>query len=627
MSDLQKGNNGNITPDLTSQKTQHIGKYTIVDVLGKGAMGVVYKAWDPFIERTVAVKTIRLELLTDENSDGTEIARFKREAQVAGRINHPNIVAVYDYGEEGGVSYIAMEYVDGRSLKNYFDANEMFPLPTLFRIMQELLSALGHAHEKGVIHRDIKPANIMLTAAGQVKVTDFGIARIESSTMTQQGSILGTPNYMSPEQFLGQPVDPRSDLYSAGMVLYQLLSGDKAFSGSITTIMHKVLYTMPALPSALNVTLPAALDGVVMKAIAKKPQDRFQNARAFADGLEQALRAPLPHQGDEDSETTLTMENPPSGDHRHTAPEEQILAIAPKPSSPARPTTVRSTPSSGVSAPAPQSAVTASSTRRAAQRPGKVFLIGGVATGVAATAIGIGVAFVLLRSDSGGGMVERTPSSAVVAPAPTTPPGAVSSTTPPEPAPSVVPDAPVAALSVTEPIVTEPTVTEPIVTEPIVTAPAHPEKPPFSTPSARLSPVAELTSDKGPSPAYAVGDALTVVVRMREGGYVYCFYQMHDGSVLRLFPNRYQREAFLEAGSVLMVPNPDMKFRIVFDVAGVHETIRCFATPSSVATHLPSSLVTMDLAPLSMGLADIAGAFAYASGGAVHDHSFKISVH
>ncbi|KAF0141073.1 MAG: serine/threonine protein kinase bacterial [Rhodospirillaceae bacterium] len=617
MSDLQKGNNGNTTPDLTSQKTQQIGKYTIVDVLDKGAMGGVYKAWDPFIERTIAVKTIRLELLTDENSDGTEIARFKREAQVAGRINHPNILAVYDYGEEGGVSYIAMEYVDGRSLKNYFDANEMFPLPTLFRIMQELLSALGHAHEKGVIHRDIKPANIMLTAAGQVKVTDFGIARIESSTMTQQGSILGTPNYVSPEQFLGQPVDTRSDLYSAGMVLYQLLSGDKAFSGSITTIVHKVLHTMLVLPSALNVTLPAALDGVVMKAIAKKPQDRFQNARAFADGFEQALRAPLPHQEDEDSETTLTMKHPQSGDNRHTAPEEQTLAIAPKPSSPARPPTVRSTPSSGVSAPAPQPAVAASSTRRAAQRPGKVFLIGGVVTGVAATAIGIGVAFVLLRSDPGGGMVERTSSSAVVAPAPTTPPGAVSSTTPPEPAPSVVPDAPVAALSVTEPTVTEP----------IVTAPAHPEKPPFSTPSARLSPVAELTSDKGPSPAYAVGDALTVVVRMREGGYVYCFYQMHDGSVLRLFPNRYQKEAFLEAGSVLMVPNPDMKFRIVFDVAGVHETIRCFATPSSIATHLPSSLVTTDLAPLGMGLADIAGAFAYASGGEVHDHSFKISVH
>ena len=212
----------------------------------------------------------------------------------------------------------------------------------------------------------------------------------------------------------------------------------------------------------------------------------------------------------------------------------------------------------------------------------------------------ISAAFILLRSDPGGGMVERAP--AVVAPAPTPPPVMVASAMPPEPsppepsslAPSVVPEAPVAALSVTEPAVTRP---------------ALPEEPPLPAPSARLLPVAELTSDRGASPAYAVGDALTVVIRMREEGHVYCFYQMYDGSVLRLFPNRYQKESFLDSGSVMMVPSPDMKFRIVFDVAGAHESIRCFATSSCIATHLPSLLVTTDLAPLGMGLAEIGAGF------------------
>ncbi|MBI4204694.1 MAG: serine/threonine protein kinase [Betaproteobacteria bacterium] len=282
-----------------------LGKYEIRRELGKGAMGVVYEGFDPVIERTVAIKTIRPEQL--EKSQTAEIlARFKREAQAAGRLNHPNIVAIYDYGEvvaEGDhasaesessrVAFIAMEFIKGRELKDHFDANERFPLKEIERIMGELLDALNHAHKNGVTHRDMKPANVILLADGKVKVADFGIARIETSELTQAGTILGTPSYMSPEQFLGQPVDGRSDLFSCGVILYQFLTGEKPFTGTVTTIMHKVLKEEPLPPSMLNVTLPPAWDAVVKKAMAKNPAERYQTAAEFSA----AIKAVVSSQG------------------------------------------------------------------------------------------------------------------------------------------------------------------------------------------------------------------------------------------------------------------------------------------------------------------------------------------
>jgi eukaryotic-like serine/threonine-protein kinase len=277
-----------------------IGKYEIRRELGKGAMGVVYEGFDPVIERTVAIKTIRPEQL--EKSQAAEIlARFKREAQSAGRLNYPHIVAIYDYGEvvpeggagtaEGGdarIAFIAMEFIKGRELKDHFDANERFPTKEVERIMCELLDALNHAHSNGVVHRDMKPANIILLAGGRVKVADFGIARIETSELTQAGTVLGTPSYMSPEQFLGQPVDGRSDIFSCGVILYQFLTGEKPFTGTVTTIMHKVLKEEPLPPSMLNVTLPPAWDTVVKKAMAKNPAERFQTAAEFAEAIKGA---------------------------------------------------------------------------------------------------------------------------------------------------------------------------------------------------------------------------------------------------------------------------------------------------------------------------------------------------
>jgi serine/threonine-protein kinase len=266
---------------------EKLGKYEIRRELGAGAMGVVYEGWDPGIARRVAIKTVKGADLSDAEAEQT-LARFRHEAQAAGRLSHPNIVQIYEFGEDAGTQFIAMEFIEGKELKDYFDSEDRFKLPEIVRIMKELLAALGHAHKNGIVHRDVKPANIIILGDGTVKVADFGIARIESSNLTQAGSVLGTPAYMSPEQFMGQTVDPRSDLFSAGVVLYQFLTGEKPFTGSVTTIMHKVLKEQPIAPSELNVQVPQAFDALIRKALSKRPDERFQSAVEFAAALETA---------------------------------------------------------------------------------------------------------------------------------------------------------------------------------------------------------------------------------------------------------------------------------------------------------------------------------------------------
>ncbi|MBE7423432.1 MAG: serine/threonine protein kinase [Zoogloeaceae bacterium] len=286
-----------------------LGKYEIRGELGQGAMGIVYDGFDPMIGRRVALKTVRRDQL--DRAEVEEIlARFKREAQAAGRLNHPNIVQIYEYGEDEGTAFIAMEFVEGRELKDHFDAEERFSMAEISRIMGQLLEALDYSHKNGVVHRDVKPANIILLKDGTVKVADFGIARVESSNLTQAGSVLGTPSYMSPEQFMGQTVDGRSDLFSAGVILYQFLTGEKPFTGALTTIMHKVLKEEPAAPSALNVQVPRPFDALIRKALAKRPDERFQNGREFAIALKMAAAGQtVPGDGDatlvNDTEATL----------------------------------------------------------------------------------------------------------------------------------------------------------------------------------------------------------------------------------------------------------------------------------------------------------------------------------
>jgi serine/threonine-protein kinase len=270
-----------------------LGKYRIDGVLGKGAMGVVYKAFDPHIERTVALKTIRKELFS-EDQQAELIGRFKNEAQAAGRLNHPNIVTVYDYGEDQESAYIAMEFVDGTPLGALMVPGQPSAPSRVAAWMGDLLLALDYAHSRGVVHRDIKPANLLITTGAQVKVSDFGIARIESSTLTQAGSMVGTPSYMSPEQLCGDAIDGRSDVFSAGVLLYQLLTGVRPFAGSATVVMQQILNEEPAPPSQLVPALGRAYDAVIARALAKQVADRYPGARAFLDALAAAMRGAAP---------------------------------------------------------------------------------------------------------------------------------------------------------------------------------------------------------------------------------------------------------------------------------------------------------------------------------------------
>jgi serine/threonine protein kinase len=287
---------------------EHLGKYRIDSVLGKGAMGTVYKAFDPLIARFVALKTIGLELLGDDQHEQL-VKRFKNEAQAAGRLSHPNIVAVYDYGEDDGAAYIAMEFVEGTPLNLLLQTHPPRRLALALAWMRQLLQALEYAHSRGVVHRDIKPANLMITADQCLKVADFGVARLDSSSLTQTGSMIGTPSYMSPEQFCGTLVDGRSDVFSAGIVLYQLLTGERPFSGSATMVMQQILNQTPLPPSSLNPTLDPVLDAVIARALAKRPDERYASAQHFLDAL-QSLDAELPTQQEVDDDSTRLMISP-----------------------------------------------------------------------------------------------------------------------------------------------------------------------------------------------------------------------------------------------------------------------------------------------------------------------------
>ena len=272
---------------------EKLGRYEIRRELGRGAMGVVYEAYDPMIKRVVALKTIRADQLDTAEAPAI-LARFRREAEAAGRLNHPNVVSIYDFGEDGGTSYIAMEFVSGRDLKSRFDAGERFSTADAIRCTGQILDALDYSHRQGVIHRDVKAANVFVLDDGTVKVADFGIAHLDTSSLTQAGSVMGTPSSMSPEQILGLPVDGRTDVFSTGVILYQFVTGERPFgAAATTTAMQKVLKEDPLPPSTLNVQLPDAMDAVVRKALAKRPDERYATAAEFAVAL-RALAPPRP---------------------------------------------------------------------------------------------------------------------------------------------------------------------------------------------------------------------------------------------------------------------------------------------------------------------------------------------
>ena len=289
---------------------KQLGRYEIVRVLGSGAMGIVYEGLDTSLNRQVAIKTIIKSALVDSEQAADYSKRFMREAQAVARLNHANIVTVYDFGEEGDVAYFVMEFIQGNELKQFIDSGVRFSLSKSLDLMIKLLDALEYAHSQGIVHRDIKPANIMIDNTGKLKLTDFGVVKfVDSQEGTQAGTMVGTPGYMSPEQILGTSVSPKSDIFAAGVVLYQLLTGQKPFTGDgVFAIQQKIVNEDPTPPSSIDPTLPPVFDQIISKALAKKPEQRYAHANEFADDLKRYISmgaAPQPATAQADEKTIV----------------------------------------------------------------------------------------------------------------------------------------------------------------------------------------------------------------------------------------------------------------------------------------------------------------------------------
>lgn len=309
---------------MIDETPDRFGRYLIDSELGRGAMGVVYRALDPVLDRTVAVKTIALSADPEERERSE--ARFYQEAKAAGGLNHPAIITIHDVGREGGMVWMAMELLEGTELRHLL-ANERMGVERALDIVGQVADALGYAHERGVVHRDIKPANIMILRGGQVKIMDFGIARLWiSDVKTQTGMLLGSPKYMSPEQAMGSGVDQRSDIFSLGVVLYEMLTGNPPFAGKdVTQLLYNVSTVMPPPPSTINRAVPEMVDLVIAKALAKDPADRYPTAAEMqADLL--ACRYEVAQQAASDDATVRLDAAAPGADGSRTMSGGSTLA-------------------------------------------------------------------------------------------------------------------------------------------------------------------------------------------------------------------------------------------------------------------------------------------------------------
>ena len=306
-----------------------IGRYEIVSELGRGAMGIVYRAHDTRIDRDVAIKTIKLadQVGPDEMQGLRE--RLFREAQSAGRLSHPGIVTIYDIAEENGIAYITMEFVEGRTLEEMMNAGEAGDLKAVAQLVDQMAGALDYAHAREIVHRDTKPSNILVTSDGNIKITDFGIARIASSDMTQTGTVMGTPSYMSPEQVRGESIDGRSDQFSLAVMAYELVTGRKPFIGDgLTDVIFKIVSEEPEPPCAVNNALPAELDKIILKGLAKRPDERFGDCHAFAVAFTACL-AGYETASTMGSATTRTGRREPSPSIVSTLDETAPISAAP----------------------------------------------------------------------------------------------------------------------------------------------------------------------------------------------------------------------------------------------------------------------------------------------------------
>ena len=267
-----------------------VGRYEISGELGRGGMAVVYRGTDPVIKRAAALKLIRKADLDAAEAQNI-LDRFKREAQAAGSLHHPNIVAIYEFGEDEETAWLAMELVEGKSLRDHLLAGWRPDLSRLPVVLEQLLEALDYSHGRGVVHRDVKPGNVLVSDMGVAKMSDFGIARIERSHLTQEGEVLGTPFYMAPEQYEGKAIDERTDIYSAGVIVYEVLCGRRPFDGRGGNLLHQILNEPPPPVSTFEPRLPVTIDMVLGRALAKRPENRYRGAREFLDALRQAFPA------------------------------------------------------------------------------------------------------------------------------------------------------------------------------------------------------------------------------------------------------------------------------------------------------------------------------------------------
>ena len=275
------------TVSVDQHPVEKIGKYKILGVLGKGGMGIVYKGLDPDIEREVAIKTIRLDSFIDGPEKEEMLNRVIREAKAAGRLNHPNIITIYDVLRDDDLTFIVMQYVDGQTLQTLIESGKIFSPEDVIAILKPVAESLDFAHQNGIVHRDIKPANILIDKAGTPFLADFGVARMETSTMTGPGTTIGTLSYMSPEQIMGKTADGRADFFALGVILYELLAGRKPFMGdNLSTIVYKIVHEEPQRVTDINQSLPAGYEDVIRRALAKKPDDRYQSGREMIADLE-----------------------------------------------------------------------------------------------------------------------------------------------------------------------------------------------------------------------------------------------------------------------------------------------------------------------------------------------------
>jgi serine/threonine-protein kinase len=281
---------GNVLSEAGGEARSHVGRFEVLGELGKGSMGLVYKARDPKINRLLAIKTIRFSDEFEEDVIQEIKGRFFTEAEIAGQLSHPSIVTIYDVGDDGDLTYMAMEYLEGKDLDKFVSKKTLLPLPKALDLVSRVAEALAFAHEASVIHRDIKPANIMLLDSGGVKVTDFGIAKAISSSRTRTGVILGTPNYMSPEQIMGQKIDHRSDIFSLGVLFYQLLTGELPFRGeNLSNLLYQITQVRHPSVREINPKIPKACEQIIDKALTKNPDNRFQSAAEMAKLLKLLL--------------------------------------------------------------------------------------------------------------------------------------------------------------------------------------------------------------------------------------------------------------------------------------------------------------------------------------------------